>query len=128
MNDEAMDNQPTPAERLELYEKKLAAMSVDELLLETVRSGGPMAPDRPRGFNPHAIEDQVRKAPIIYARLPEGPRVLLFARVKGKPVSQFDIMFGDVPRDTPTLDVRCEDEEDVDLLRALIRSVKKNRK
>jgi hypothetical protein len=101
-----------------------AGMTADELLRSMMRRGGPMAPDRPQGFVPSVHRDAIREAPIIFARMPNGSRVMLFGRVDGRQVSLHEILFEGKHGDVPFLAVPCADEEDVELLRQLIREVK----
>jgi hypothetical protein len=99
-------------------------LSPDALLRRMMVRGGPMAPDRPRGFNPNVHRQAILEAPIIFAKLPDGMQVLLYSRVDGREVDFIEVMSGGLPRDTPVLWVRCEDQEDVDWLRAFIADLK----
>jgi hypothetical protein len=100
--------------------KDYSTMSPDELLMDTIRSWGPMAPDRPRGFSPALHRETIRDASVIFARLPHQ-RVLLYSVVDGREVDLIEFM--SMPA-VPCISVRCEDEEDVQLLRELIAEVK----
>jgi hypothetical protein len=95
----------------------------DELLRRMMMHGGPMASNRPRGFDPAVHREAVRDAPIIFAQLRNGAQVLLYAVVEGREVGIHEIFFGKLG-ETPVLQVRCEDEEDVDFLRELIEQLK----
>jgi hypothetical protein len=102
----------------------LSKLTPDELLRRMMMRGGPMAPDRPRGFNPNVHRQAIIEAPIIFAKLTDGTKVLLYSRVDGEEIDFLEIMTGGLPPDTPVLSVRCEDEEDVDWLREFIGEVK----
>jgi hypothetical protein len=95
----------------------------DELLRQMMMYGAPMAPNRPRGFDPAVRREAIREAPIIFAQLRNGAQVLLYAVVEGREVDFHEVFFGELP-ETPVLHVRCEDDEDVDFLREFIEQVK----
>jgi hypothetical protein len=102
----------------------LSKLAPDELLRGMMIRGGPMAPDLPRGFDPNVHRQAIIEAPIIFAKLPDGTKVLLYSWVDGEEVDFLEIMTGGLPPDTPVLWVPCEDEEDVDWLRGFIGEVK----
>lgn len=100
--------------------KDFSGMTPDELLLDMFRSVGPMAPDRPRGFNPALHRQTIRDASIIFARTGMMD-VLMYAEVDGRRVSIEELSS---LRGLPCITVRCEDEEDMEMLWHLIAEVK----
>jgi hypothetical protein len=77
----------------------------------------PLAPDRPRGFVPQLWWDRIRRADRVSGVLPDGSRVLVLARAASP-----DSQLGDcrrLPARGLAIEVPCEDDEDVELLRLL---------
>jgi hypothetical protein len=78
----------------------------------------PLAPDRPRGFVPQLWWRRIRRADQVSAVLPDGSRVLVLARAES-----LDLHPGDcrrMPARGLAVEVPCEDDEDVDVLRLLV--------
>jgi hypothetical protein len=125
MDEDRKADDPQAAERSTgMKTNPYIGMTPDEILRATILGGGPMAPDRPRGFVPSVHRDAIREAPIIFARLPNGSQVMLFGRVDGQEIELFDILLEGRHGDVPALDMPCAEEEDAELLRQLIREVK----
>lgn len=114
------DDSPTRRPERAAPTTKPKAADPDELLRDLFNSWGPMAPDRPRGFNPALHRETIRDASIIFARTGMMD-VLMYAEVDGRRVELEELrtMTG-----LPCITVRCEDEEDMELLWHLIAEVK----